>query len=208
MNGNDRSGRKTLPLVILVVLSAVAGGYGYLTPEQTHDTGRYYFNNAGGAVMFEHRAHSNRVEVCADCHHDVLLVDLENQCRACHDDDFDAGDFDHADLVAVEEHECAHCHKVDESMPMRSCRDCHPSIQENEPGVVTCTECHDAEYSAGLMSHDDMRAIEGHSCETCHVVRSVSDVYHERCNRCHEEVNSPMFVDADGNTRCNVCHLK
>lgn len=208
MSGKKTSGRRILPLVILVALASAVGGYGYLFPRKTNGTDRFYLTNAGGPVMFEHRAHFNMAEACASCHHDIVTGEVASQCSDCHDDNFNAGDFDHAALKAAKGHDCVYCHEVDESTPIKSCRDCHPTTQESEPGIVTCPECHDENYSAELMTHDEMLAIEGHTCEICHVVRSVSDVYHEQCDRCHIKQNPAIFVDAEGNSRCIICHLK
>ncbi|MDX9859134.1 MAG: cytochrome c3 family protein [candidate division Zixibacteria bacterium] len=208
MSGDGHIGRKALTLTILVLLCAVVGGYGYLATGPTEDSGRIFLANSGGAVMFEHRNHTALVDNCANCHHDKLTASLSNQCGDCHDDGLAADEFSHADLIEIHLSECTICHGVSDTSVNTSCRECHPKVQESELGLTACSECHDDGYSGDMIDHDDMVAIEGHTCNSCHIPRSVSDVYHEQCNHCHEHHDRARFVEADGNARCNICHLK
>ncbi|MEW6412719.1 MAG: cytochrome c3 family protein [Candidatus Zixiibacteriota bacterium] len=208
MNGKLDKKTKSITLIVIVVLAGIAGVAGFVMEKSPSHGERYYWNNPGGPVMFEHRAHFEMSDACENCHHEVIRGDVERDCSECHGEDFDAKDFDHADLMAIESHECGLCHLKDESMPIQNCRECHPKTQDEENRIVACPECHSDEYTEDTITHDEMLAIEGHTCDACHVVRSAADVYHEQCDRCHARENPKLFVDENGNSRCNVCHLK
>lgn len=208
MNGKIDKKNKAIPLVVVVVLAAVVGVVGYLMEKEPSRGERYYWQNPGGAVMFEHQAHFEMSEACENCHHDIIQANVTRDCSECHGDDFSPSDFDHQELMAIQEHECGYCHLRDESLPVQSCRDCHPKVQDQEYGIVACPECHGNDYTEESLTHDEMLTIEGHSCDICHVVRPVAEVYHEQCDRCHARENPGLFVSGNGKSRCEACHLK
>ncbi len=205
MNGKQKS---TYLLASVAVLTGIIGIGGYLIGQNPKTSDRLYLKNAGGAVLFEHQQHAKMVGDCANCHHEVLLSDERTQCTECHDEGMDAADFVHADFLEVGAHSCTTCHQVNADIKPQSCANCHPKSQDAEAAGVECANCHDDSYQPGDVTHDELQEIEGHSCEGCHNIRAVSDVYHSQCNRCHLSESREMFVDADGKTRCAVCHLK
>ena len=198
---------KWIPLAFLTLVAGLLGIAGYWVEGESSNIGRYYLTNSGGAVVFEHKTHTTMVDGCEGCHHNLLLSDSRNACNDCHED-FDAEDFDHADLKTIEAHSCGTCHQINESAQAQSCRNCHPSVQETDEISTACIECHDADYTTDLLTHDDMREVHDQNCETCHYSRVISIVYHEQCNRCHFVENVELFTSQEGNMRCEMCHLK
>ena len=198
---------KWLPLTLLTLVAGLVGVAGYWVESEPVNTERYYLPNTGGAVMFEHKAHTTTVDGCESCHHDLLSADSRNPCLECHED-FIAEDFEHADLKTTASHSCATCHQIDESAQTQSCRNCHPSIQESDKVSAACVECHDADYTTDLLTHDEMQEVHDQDCGTCHYSKAISVVYHEQCNGCHLIENNELFASEDGSMRCERCHLK
>ena len=99
--------KKSVKIIILTIACFLIGSATYLFEEAPADTGRYYIENSGGAVVFEHDRHSEQAESCADCHHPLFSVTEMTTCDECHDDDFMAEDFDHEELKEVEDHQCS-----------------------------------------------------------------------------------------------------
>lgn len=199
---------KARVLIVLTLVAGLVGVAGYWVESEPTDTDRYYLRNSGGAVLFEHQAHVDLVDGCESCHHDLLLSDSRQACSDCHGEDVVADDFDHDDLKAIEAHTCGVCHQVNELAEAKSCRHCHPSVQEVDLQIVSCAECHDADYTPDLLTHDEMLEVDGHLCEGCHNPRAINVVYHEQCNRCHLIENPKLFAAEDGSGRCEICHLK
>ncbi|MCK4679114.1 MAG: hypothetical protein KAT48_13345 [Bacteroidales bacterium] len=198
---------KWLLLTFLTIVAGVVGVAGYWVESEPLNIGRYYLPNSGGPVMFEHKAHTDLTDGCESCHHDLLLSDDRYDCSDCHED-FVAEDFDHTDLKTIEAHSCGTCHQIDESAQAQSCRNCHSSVQETDEVSTACIECHDAEYTADLLTHDEMREVHDQDCGSCHYSRVISVAYHEQCNRCHFVENVELFASQEGNVRCEMCHLK
>jgi hypothetical protein len=205
MNGNTK---KPYLLMALTGVLLVVGLSGYLISGKTVEPKRFYLKNAGGAVMFEHEKHIGFTESCADCHHTILYADQRNDCSDCHGDDVSAEDFSHKDLMEVDAHHCTTCHLVNKESSPQACGNCHPKMQEAEQITLPCATCHDSSFEKDMLTHDEMQEIEAHTCDGCHQPQSVSEVYHEQCNRCHLEGASQRFVLDGGKIRCQACHLK
>jgi len=208
MNGKVGSQSRSLLLVIVAVGAGLVGVAGYWSTNEPLDTDRYYMHSSAGAVMFEHRTHADASDGCESCHHDMFLSESRQACDDCHGGDFTAGDFDHDELKAIEAHTCGTCHQIDGSAQAQSCRKCHPAAQEAEQVIVACIKCHDDDYTPDLLTHDEMQEMHVPGCESCHNCRSISEVYHEQCNRCHLAEDSERFAAGDGSVRCEMCHLK
>jgi hypothetical protein len=187
----------------LIVGSAI--GYFYRPPT---NSSRFYLDNTGGAVLFDHGFHTKQVESCAECHHDLFMVDEMTMCTECHDEQMLAEEFTHQELIEIESHECSSCHTVNNERKEQSCRACHPQLQQETTTLVSCSECHDDEYTSELLTHDEMQELDGHSCDGCHHPQSLSDSYHRQCNSCHLRENAQLFSASDGQARCSACHLK
>jgi hypothetical protein len=199
---------KARVLIVLTLIAGMVGVAGYWVESEPTDTDRYYLRNSGGAVLFEHQAHVDLADGCESCHHDLLLSDSRQACSECHGEDVVADDFSHDDLKMIEAHTCGFCHRIDESAQAQSCRHCHAPVQEAALRIVTCTECHDDDYTKDLLTHDEMQEVDGHSCEGCHNPRAINVVYHQQCTRCHLIENHKLFTAKDGGVRCEMCHLK
>ena len=211
MSGNIRHHAKPSrpgPLLALTVAAALAGIIGFWASGESADSGRFYLRNSGGAVLFEHDRHVEMSDGCVACHHTLLLSDERQDCADCHGDEVAAEDFEHSDFMQIDAHTCQTCHQADDSRQAGSCRDCHPDAQESDQAIVACGECHDDDYTADALGHDEMQEIHGQSCEGCHNARPVGSVYHEQCNRCHFNENREVFATRDGSARCERCHLK
>jgi hypothetical protein len=198
---------KWLPLTFFTLVAGLVGVAGYWVKSEPSNVGRYYLPNSGGAVMFEHKVHTTKVDGCEDCHHELLSSDSRNACSDCHED-FVAEDFKHADLKTIESHSCGTCHQINESALPQTCRNCHPPVQESDESSIACDECHDDDYTTDMLTHDEMQEVHDHSCGNCHYSRSISIVYHEQCNGCHSIENHSLFTTRDGDMRCEMCHLK
>jgi hypothetical protein len=208
MNGDFSRQGGSLPLILLVLLAGLAGIAGYWTESEPPDSDRYYLRNIGGAVLFGHRAHADMIGRCEGCHHNLLLSDSRHPCSDCHDETMVADDFEHGDLKTIEAHRCEFCHRVNESAQAQSCRNCHRATAKAGPRVVTCSQCHDDDYTPDLLTHDEMQELDGHSCEGCHNPQEIGAVYHQQCNRCHLDENPEKFASENGSAKCQSCHLK
>lgn len=199
--------KKTITLIILTIVCFLVGSATYYFEESPQNTDRYYIDNSGGAVLFEHGVHGDQSESCADCHHPLFSVTDMTSCSECHDEDVLAEDFSHKEMIEIEDHNCSFCHPVNEDVQPQSCGSCHPKLQEESEAVINCMECHDDSYTADLLTHDEMQEIEDHTCEGCHNAKSLSDSYHKQCNGCHAKENEELFIDSEGKTKCSACHL-
>lgn len=195
-------------LVILFVVTGIIGITGYMVDSTPAVNERFYLKNTGGSLLFEHNSHKMMQNVigCPSCHHEMMSADNRQPCSNCHGSDYAEGDFTHDDLKIVGSHGCEICHMIDTSMKAETCRNCHPANQEADNLLIACTDCHD-DYASDMLTHDEMQQIHG-DCANCHNARSISTVYHEQCNWCHLNENPKMFADANGDVRCEMCHLK
>lgn len=203
-----RKKEKARLLIIVTVGAGLIGIAGCFIEDDPTSNDRSYWRNSGGAVMFEHQAHTDMTEGCESCHHDLLSADSRIACNECHDDDMVTEDFEHSEFEEIEAHTCATCHELDESAEAQSCRICHPAAQEADQPLITCIECHDDEYTIDLLTHDEMQETHEQDCAVCHNSETISAVYHLQCSQCHLIENNQMFADAEGKPRCERCHLK
>ncbi len=145
---------------------------------------------------------------CIDCHThaDFMAATLppaQSSCAQCHDD--------YADYESIMTgHNCSACHaRSDEKTTLLSCSVCHQSGEGNAQG---CAACHaDDGYEADMFEHADLTGMQGHSCQGCHVASRGADAIHNRCNRCHFEIESLTFFTRskdDSETVCKTCHMQ
>jgi len=207
MNGKQPSPKRTL-LIIITIIAGITGIAGYLLPQQSESSHRMYFQNAAGAVVFQHAAHRELVGSCASCHHELIRATDQTSCTNCHEDYFKAADFTHDIYTAVEAHECSFCHTIADPAKAQSCNHCHPKSQEAEVNTTACNSCHDDSYTPDLMGHSMLMEIHSDKCNNCHNPSSKQVAYHKQCNTCHLAQKPDLFRLADGSTQCERCHLK
>ena len=205
MNGKHYGKNLSPSLIIIVIITGLIGIAGYCIKSELLTTARFYIQNSGGAVLFEHQQHIEFTEGCEVCHHELVLSDDRTECSECHDD-YSSEDFSHEELTMISDHTCSYCHQVSEYTDIQSCRSCHRAENEST-GLVSCLECHD-DYDQDLLTHDEMQEIHEYNCESCHNTRAIGIVYHEYCGECHTNEKPQQFTNADGNIRCQNCHLK
>lgn len=199
----------TRSLTVVVIAAVIAVAIGFMVDVKANKTDRLYFNNSGGAVLFDHGKHSQSAESCAKCHHDLYSAAQATLCAECHDDELEAADFSHNELKDAHSQDCSRCHEqTKESDQATSCRECHPGMQQSETFTVNCTECHDDGYSPEMLTHDEYQEMDEHSCLGCHTPRAVSEAYHTNCSNCHLETAREKFTLAGGEVRCGACHLQ
>jgi hypothetical protein len=208
MNGKAHRIPKSRALVIFTVIAALAAVAAQFAASGSVEPRRLYLQSSAGAVVFDHEAHAGYAEGCESCHHELLLSDKRAACSDCHDEGMSSEDFDHEELKTIEGHACERCHEVDKNIRANSCRGCHPTDEPVDLATVGCVECHDDDYTPDMMTHDELRDVEGHSCEGCHHARAIGAVFHGYCNHCHLTERPGIFADGNGGARCQSCHLK
>lgn len=210
MSGNIRERRNwTSSVTIVMVIAAAAVITGYLVDSKAESADRLYFRNTAGAVLFDHGKHGQIADTCVQCHHDLYSAQQSTACVECHDDEPDIDEFSHIELKDIHERDCSLCHQQkSDNDQAASCRSCHPGTQENETVTVSCTTCHDDDYSPDMLDHDEYMETGEHSCLGCHTPRSVSSTYHLNCSSCHLETAPDRFAQSDGKVQCGACHLR
>ncbi|MBD3220496.1 hypothetical protein GF314_04570 [bacterium] len=156
--------RHTRVLIALSVVLLIGGVIGYLQADTEPSIDRVYLPNGGGAVVFDHAAHTDLGPDCIACHH-PLAGEIVADCVDCHEDGYTADLMEHEDLVAIEAHTCDACHEI---------------------------------------APDD----EAQNCRECHDGADVQQVYHQQCNGCHLASDRDRFATDDGQARCETCHLQ
>ena len=195
-------------MTIALLVAAGIALIGIMVGEKSVATNRYYWEASAGNVLFDHDQHSETAESCASCHHTLYGADLAISCEECHDD-YEAEDFEHAELKEFHGRDCSNCHEqVADDDQAASCRDCHLSVQESETHSISCAECHDDDYQPDMMTHDEYLEIEDHSCMGCHSPRAIAETYHTSCSDCHLEEAPDRFAHSDGSANCSGCHLR
>ncbi|MBU8871673.1 MAG: cytochrome c family protein [Gemmatimonadales bacterium] len=209
-NGNP-SASVNRPLIILTLAAAAVALYGYLQPDPSVAGRRFYLDNAGGAVLFTHAAHQEQDALCVTCHHE-LIQGQAYDCSECHDDpEYVHGAFDHEELLEIEDHSCIDCHLLQPDTAARSCRACHP-LTAGETVVAgnigDCQQCHDdPDYTPEEFAHPELLEIEEHSCDNCHQLSPVVEIYHDGCTACHRERVPERFINDQDQAICKACHL-
>lgn len=85
--GKTRSNRIALVLLITSLLVGVAAFYHQETQAPPEEPVRVVYESKGGLVVFDHAAHSARMEDdCIACHHEDGDDDEKENCRDCHID--------------------------------------------------------------------------------------------------------------------------
>lgn len=195
-------------MTVALVVAAGIAAIGSLVGEKSAATDRYYWEASAGNVLFDHGQHSETAESCAGCHHTLYGAALAISCEECHDD-YEAEDFEHAELKEFHGRDCSNCHEqVADDDQAASCRDCHLAVQESETHSISCAECHDDDYLPAMMAHDGYLEIEDHSCLGCHSPRAIAETYHTSCSDCHLEKAPDRFAHSDGSANCSGCHLR
>ncbi len=181
---------------------------------------RIHYGSVGGDVLFPHAYHSALEQLgsqaCAYCHHEMTSEDETLSCTRCH----------HAESFGLMEDEGLaeeHMGLADSGDPgvCMSCHD-HGDVSaplSRSPSASFCAECHEAEM---------LEIVQGHSCSACHAMAeeaeatscaachggeelpSRADVLHDRCTRCHKDLEKTKFMDRsreDEASVCRTCHL-
>ena len=78
------------------------------------------------------------------------------------------------------------------------CEVCHHELVLSD-NRTDCSECHDDDYDQDLLTHDEMKEIEDHTCSFCHQVNEYTDI--QSCRGCHLAEN-----ESDGLVSCLECH--
>jgi hypothetical protein len=155
---------KNRVLTILFLVAAAVAMYGYMQPDNSVAGRRYYIDNSGGAVLFTHAAHQQYAGACITCHHD-LVKSTAVDCSACHDDpDYVPEEFEHDELVEIEDHSCDGCHDLRPDEEAASCRDCHDPETISEIYHNTCTACHRQQAAERFIDDQDQA-----KCKECHL---------------------------------------
>jgi len=196
-------------MTIAVLVAVAAAAIGIVTNKEPAAAERFYLRNSAGSVLFDHNGHQDMVDSCAACHHELLSSEPGISCSECHGDDVDAADFEHGELKEYHSGNCLNCHEQDkDDTEATTCRSCHSAVQDDEPGVVSCATCHDDDYDADMLAHQEYLEIEDHSCLGCHAPESISEAYHAGCFTCHSEESPERFVNSDSTINCGGCHLR
>ncbi len=144
-------------------------------------------------------------ETCLGCHdHASISTPVHppsrTSCAECHEAD---------ELGLQAGHSCSACHAVGETDQVMACRTCHGSGEGDAP---TCDACHAGDdYTADMLEHGELTAIEDHTCGGCHVASRHGTALHNRCGRCHEDTERFTYFTRsldDGGSVCKTCHLK
>ncbi len=127
-------------LAVLSVAGLGLGMGGYVRGTPTSDAVRFYLASDGGAVLFEHKDHSLRLDSCVACHHE--LAGEACDCQDCHDDpSYSAAQTDHAELLELHERACDSCHEIAPAAEAESCRECHAETLA-QVYHQSCSACH------------------------------------------------------------------
>lgn len=210
MSGNWRDRPNwTLSMTMALVAAAAAVGIGVFFDRDPAAAERFYLSSSAGSVLFDHKRHQETTDFCGACHHDLLGSGSEISCFECHADEIEPEDYEHAELKEFHGSDCSQCHEQNkDDAEAVSCRSCHPAAQKEEPGTVACSACHDDEYEADMLEHQEYLEIEDHSCLGCHEPESVSEAYHNGCFSCHIQASPERFLNADSTVKCGGCHLR
>jgi|GEM_PF-2141598 len=224
MNQKKKTTQTFLFGIVLLVIGLVIGGFFSSNGDIPE---RVFYASAGGAVLFPHDTHTGGDLTCADCHHELISDDIETSCIECHHTgSFDTVEWDdednldlHEEMASEEDTDsCLDCHDHSdlylpvESVTKSSCAECHDECEEAAfpPANMghNCTACHGS---------DDSGEVE--ACGSCHAVGNEeggdagrrADALHNRCNRCHLDLEKTTFMTRstdDEQTVCSTCHMK
>ncbi len=204
-------------ILTIGILLAIAI-FGYALPDKTRaEPVRILFDNAGGKVIFDHKAHVEDYFIdCQSCHHESLASNPSPPmaCGDCHGVAItDAFREDHT--AEYTDEACVTCHHVEFTKVVwdheahtgyADCTTCHHD-PEISPEPVACSSCHD---SAGDEKKPSLRDASHLRCQSCHV-----EMLEEKmtgCASCHESddqraalkngVSNAQF------SNCSSCHYE
>ncbi len=218
------------PIAIVAVLLGVLGVVGYLYPEPTEGAPmRLLFENAGGKVIFTHKAHAEAYKIpCQQCHHESEHPTEKPQpCVTCHPASYEEG-FVQEHQGNVDTEFCGRCHHLEMGQSKfdhaaheelaSGCTDCHHDTDiEPEPG--NCADCHqeqgdesmpglrDAAHERCATCHEDMFDEKLAGCQNCHGMTKGGEIY-PSCASCHfESKKLPLPAKMEAyHTGCMQCH--
>jgi ribosomal protein S27AE len=168
---------------------------------------RLLFENAGGKVIFSHKAHAEGYKVpCQQCHHESKTPSKNPiSCTACHPASFEEG-FVAEHQKTFSKEQCGRCHHTELSA-LKFDHEAHKGLASG------CTDCH----------HDSSIEEKPTNCAECHQAAgdesmpSLRDANHKRCATCHEDMFSAKIKGcgnchgmAPGGTKypaCGTCHF-
>lgn len=193
--------KRHLPIAVLTGILAVVAVLGYALPEREENVPRrILMDNAGGAVVFQHADHADKLKIpCETCHHESAAPREDvRPCKMCHGVTFDVA-FRQSHATAIkDEDSCVTCHHYELKSKKWGhdkhhkeigvdCRFCHHEDTGIEPEPQNCADCHEAGMPTGK------KAEEG-------VPPNMADAAHARCMNCHDK------AFAAGASGCIKCH--
>ncbi len=227
--------KRSVPVVAIAAILLVVALAGYLTPPaQSEIPYKILFQNQGGDVVFDHRAHELFKVKCVQCHHASKVSTTEVPCGRCHPGKFDQ-EFVRQHIHWFEgKAACATCHHLEWGKPLfdhplheevtGSCQDCHHG-EDIEPAPTRCRKCHemtpqgampnlrDAVHTRCRSCHDDLFEEELSGCSNCHSRKNMHDVDMEnpvKCRECHDKPHAELIPPRKKafHDQCMGCHQK
>jgi len=142
--------KRYLPVAIVTGILALLALVGYMLPEQQGKVPRrILMENTGGAVVFQHAAHADKLKIpCETCHHESPEArDDVRPCKSCHGVVFDAA-FKKDHVTAITDNaSCVTCHHYELKRKKWGhdrhhqeigvdCRFCHHENTDIEPSDI------------------------------------------------------------------------
>ncbi len=195
--------KRYLPVAIVTGILALLALVGYMLPEQQGKVPRrILMENTGGAVVFQHAAHADKLKIpCEICHHESPEAREDvRPCKSCHGVVFDAA-FKKNHVTAITDNaSCVTCHHYELKRKKWGhdrhhqeigvdCRFCHHENTDIEPEPQNCADCHEQGMPTGGKAEQS-------------VPPNMADAVHARCMTCHDD----LF--AKGARGCVACHGK
>jgi len=149
-------------------------------------------DRAGTFVLFEHKAHQQRLgqnASCEKCHHANLPLERGTPCVTCHRDMYRATDtYSHDQHVRV-------------LGGNRSCARCHEDATEAKSRAASkpCVDCHKADLAQQTLVKAENDLPPG-------VAPGYRAAMHGLCVRCHVDHEKAEAVEKPYLGRCAACH--
>ncbi|WP_147818662.1 cytochrome c3 family protein [Salidesulfovibrio onnuriiensis] len=152
-----------IPITIIVAAFCMAAAAGYvLFPGEAQDVpARVVMENAGGRVLFTHKAHAEEYGFeCTDCHHDDLERDTFLSCGSCHPKAFDETFRAEHPKAFPDKEACLRCHDEAPEGPL---------AEEDRPSTEDIPLRLDAFHGQCMSCHEENGGpTEDDSCYECH----------------------------------------